>query len=93
MSLTLDDINNLSNLARITLSGEEAQEVLEDLSSVLGYVSEVNQIANEDITKTHEHINITRQDEIKNTVAEYTEGILANAPKTHKGYIQVDQVL
>ena len=42
MSFTEQDLDNLSNLARITIAPDEKQKMLADMQAILGYVSEIN---------------------------------------------------
>mgnify|MGYP001572272350 FL=1 len=93
MKLQLEDIEKLSDLARIDVSEAEKIELLQELQSIVGYISEIEQVVSEEDVHEHSHFNVTRPDDITNAPREFTEGILENAPKRNGQYIQVDQVL
>ncbi|MEI6810589.1 MAG: Asp-tRNA(Asn)/Glu-tRNA(Gln) amidotransferase subunit GatC [Candidatus Nomurabacteria bacterium] len=93
MSLTEQDLDNLSNLARITIAPEEKQKMLLDLQSILGYVSEINSVEGT-ITRGEEDVfNVVREDIITRETGSNTDAILANAPKVKNGFVEVEQVL
>lgn len=102
MSLTEQDLDNLSELARITIAPEEKQKMLIDLQSILGYVSEINntegvgsteQEARGDTKYEAPLFNIVREDVVTNETGSNTDEILANAPKVKNGFVEVEQVL
>jgi aspartyl-tRNA(Asn)/glutamyl-tRNA(Gln) amidotransferase subunit C len=93
MKLQLEDIEKLSQLARIEISEKEKSELLQELQSIVGYISEIEQVVSEKDILTYEHSNIVRADETTNTPGEYTQAILENAPKRNADYVQVDQVI
>jgi len=102
MSLTEQDLDNLSNLARITIAPDEKQKMLADMQAILGYVSEIN---NAEEARSKEQgvsgeanneipfFNVTREDVVTNETGSNTDAILANAPKVKNGFVEVEQVL
>lgn len=93
MSLTEQDLDNLSELARITIVPEEKPNMLADLQSILGYVSEINSVKGK-VTRGEEDIfNVVREDIVTNKTGSNTDAILANAPKVKNGFVEVEQVL
>jgi aspartyl/glutamyl-tRNA(Asn/Gln) amidotransferase C subunit len=93
MKLQLEDIEKLSDLARIEVSDTEKAALLEELQAIVGYISEIEQVVSEDDVVPHTQFNVTRPDVTTNEPREFTENILENAPKRNGEYIQVDQVL
>lgn len=93
MSLTEQDLDNLSNLARITIAPSEKQKMLVDLQSILGYVSEINSIEGAVVRGEEEVFNVVREDVITRETGSNTDAILANAPKVKNGFVEVEQVL
>lgn len=93
MSLTEQDLDNLSNLARITILPEEKQKMLIDLQSILGYVSEINSVEGTLNRGEEDVFNVVRDDVITNETGSNTDAILANAPKVKNGFVEVEQVL
>lgn len=93
MKLTEADLDNLSTLARIKLTPEEKPQMLADMQAILGYVSEINEIQGE-LSRGEEAIfNVVREDVVTNTTGSKTDAVLANAPATKDGYVEVMQVL
>lgn len=102
MSLTEQDLDNLSELARINITPEEKPKMLADLQSILGYVSEINnteearnkeQEARIDTKNEVSLLNVVREDVVTNETGSNTDAILANAPKVKNGFVEVEQVL
>lgn len=93
--LQKEDIKNLGILARISVSEDEEDGLAKDLDAVLGYVSEVSQVATEAdvIPRAGDIKNIMRIDTDEYLGGEFTEMILRNAPDTHDGYVKVKQIL
>jgi aspartyl-tRNA(Asn)/glutamyl-tRNA(Gln) amidotransferase subunit C len=88
------DIEHLANLARIELSEEEKTELTESITDILGYVSQVQDIAASEKEKKAEGLyNVMREDEPSHEPGEYTDAILKSAPKTKGPYIEVKKIL
>jgi aspartyl/glutamyl-tRNA(Asn/Gln) amidotransferase C subunit len=93
MQFTEQDLDNLSRLARIDIASEEKQKMLADMQAILSYVSEINEVSGEQIRGDEMFCNVVREDTVTRETASNTFAILANAPKTKDGYIEVEQVL
>ena len=93
MTLSIDDMSRLSDLARIEISESEKEELLQDLLPVVNYVSEINEVSADIDKALFTHANITKDDAVTNTEAMYTEMMLENAPNKHGHYFEVKQVL
>ena len=103
MKLTLNDLDNLSELARISIADDEKEKMLADMQAILGYVSEINNVAG-DVEKTKEtphfvkasrdtHYNITRPDVVTYETGSNTKVLMNEAPAQEDGYVKVAQVL
>lgn len=104
MSFTLEDLENLSQLARITIKEDEKEKMLHDMQAILGYVGEINAVPREAHSRSGEvsgdverikgsHYNIVREDVITREPGSVTQEILNDAPETEDGYVKVAQVL
>lgn len=104
MSFTLEDLENLSQLARVTVKEEEKEKMLADMQAILGYVSEINAVPREAYSRSGEvsgdvkrikgvHYNIVRDDVVTRASGTNTEVLLGEAPATEDGYVKVAQVL
>lgn len=92
--LKKEDIEHLSVLARIAVSGDEQESLAKDLDSVLAYVSEVSNITTEAdvVPRAGELRNVMREDTDTNSGGTYSDMILANAPHTENRYVKVSQI-
>ncbi|MFA5131707.1 MAG: Asp-tRNA(Asn)/Glu-tRNA(Gln) amidotransferase subunit GatC [Candidatus Paceibacterota bacterium] len=93
MSFTEQELDNLSALARITITPEEKPKMLLDMQAILGYISEINEVQGELVRGEEAVYNVVREDVVTHETGSNTEAILAEAPLTKNGYVQVEQVL
>jgi aspartyl-tRNA(Asn)/glutamyl-tRNA(Gln) amidotransferase subunit C len=92
MAFTEKDLDNLSQLARISVHPEEKQKMLHDMQSILGYVSEINAVSGSVEREKSELRNIFRDDVVTHDTGSHTKAVLAEAPATEDGYVKVNQV-
>lgn len=92
--ISIEDVQHISNLARLTLNSEEVKASQEQLSHILGYIEKLNQLDTEDVHPTSHVIpirNVTKADDQKDLFER--DEILANAPSSEQGYFEVPQVI
>ena len=88
------DIEKLADLARINVSPEERLGFLEDMKSILSYVSEIQEVdVGEAKPLIGELKNVFREDSSPHLSGAYTEDILEEMPKKEKGYLKVKKIL
>lgn len=92
MAFTEKDLDNLSQLARINVSPEEKEKMLHDMQSILGYVSEINEVSGSVKREVPELRNVFREDAVTHETSSHTKAILAEAPATEEDYVKVNQV-
>lgn len=83
MKLTKKEIDHLALLTRIGLSEEEKEKFGEQISSILEYVSKLNEIDTSDAPPTHQPggaQNVARSDAVKGCDAATRERLLAAMP-------------
>lgn len=95
VNFTTEDLNNLATLSRLKLKEEDKPKILEQISSILGYVAEINDI---EIKKgqgeSKEHINILRDDIINaDASSKNRDNILQNTKERAGDYVKVTQVI
>ena len=90
---TLEDLENLSLLARITIKEEEKEKMLADMQAILGYVGEINETSGSVERIKSDHYNIVREDVVTRESGSATDAVLHEAPETEDGYVKVAQVL
>ncbi len=90
-----EDIEHLAKLSRIAVTEEEAQALASDISSILGYVSEIENATAD--TKGEKKVgalyNVMREDGEPHEASLYTEDLLNNAPVRQGQYIKVKKIL
>ncbi len=89
------DIEHLATLSRIALKSDEADTLAKDITSILGYVSVINEITGNTAhaKEVGVHFNSMREDKNPHEAGMYTEALLSAAPKRDKQYIEVKKIL
>lgn len=90
-----EDIEHLARLSRIALTDDESTALATDITSILGYVSEIEDIAGElhEEKKVGALYNVMREDTHPHEPDVYTEDILASAPERDGRYVKVKKIL
>ncbi len=90
-----EDIEHLAKLSRIALSETETDSLAEDITSILGYVSEIEEITSSGAgeKKVGALYNVMREDENPHEPGMYTEDLLRAAPDRDGQYIRVQKIL
>ncbi len=89
-----EDIKHLAALSRLRLDDDELGKLEEELSSIVEYVSIVNDIAGEEASpEVGVRYNIFRKDEVTNKPDQFTDDILREMPKTDGRYMEVKKIL
>jgi len=93
--LTREDVLKLARLARLSLSGEEADAFTKEISEILGYVEQLQSVDIDGVDPTYQVTglhSVTRPDVVKD-YGETQEMLLKNAPAVQDGHIKVKRVL
>ena len=94
MKLDINTINKIAKLARIRLSENEAIELLKDMSSILDWVDQLNEVNTdkvEPLTNISSAALTQRKDEAKDINS--ADEILKNSPDKLEGYFAVPKVV
>ncbi len=96
MTQSLDEaaVRHVAHLARLELTGAEVTRFAEQLSAILEYMAQLNQVDTTDVqptAHTHPVANVFREDAIRNSWRP-TEA-LHNAPERQDGFFRVPKVL
>ncbi len=93
MSKVKIDIDHVAKLANLKLTDKEKKTFEPQLEEVLGYISQLEKVNTEKVEPIG-HItgqeNVTREDKARPSLTQ--DEALANAPKTHNGFFQVDAI-
>lgn len=94
MSVTKDDVQYVADLARLQLSDQEAEELVNDLNKILDYMTDLEEVDTSDVEPL-EHVTDLeyrfRKDEAKDPVDH--EDALKNAPDADTDYFRVPRVI
>ena len=94
MSVSKEDVLYVAHLARLSLSGEEAENLKKDMNSILGYMETLNELDTDGVEPL-EHVTeqpaILRKDEAGEPIPH--EDALKNAPDADSDYFRVPRVI
>ncbi len=89
-----EEIEKLAELARITISPKEVENLPGEIDVILKYVSMVNNIS---LDKEDKYLgdtyNVMRKDENPHEGGVFTKDLLHEAPATERDYIKVKRIL
>jgi len=93
--MDISETKHLARLARIKITEAEATALADDISTVLDYVSVVNEItADSELTKKVGPVhNVFREDVVTNAGGAHTDDLLAEAPERDGRYLKVQKIL
>lgn len=94
MTLTAAEVEHIASLARLDLTEEEVARFREQLSAILDYVAQLQELDTRDIPPTSSVLpprSVLREDEPRPGLS--LEELLANAPQTEADQFRVPPVL
>ena len=96
MKLDKQQIQHIADLARLELTEAELELYGSQLSAVLGYVGQLQEINTDDVEPTAQVtglVNVWQEDEAKPWDEEELKMALEQAPEIEKGQVKVKRVL
>lgn len=94
--ITAKQVDHVAALANLKLEPKQGARFQKQLSSVLEFVSTINQPHAQKTPETTQVTglsNVTREDSIDKDRILSQEQALKNAPRSHKGYFVVSQII
>lgn len=94
MSVTRDDVRHIASLARLDFSDEEEKEMAGELSRILDYADELDDVDTsgvEPMSHVLELTNVTREDDVDSRIDR--DDALHNAPDAGDGFFRVPKVI
>lgn len=94
-TLSRDDVLKLAKLARISLSDDEVDAYVEELSAILGYVEQLSGVNVSGLTPTNQVTgltNVMRKDEVRHYGYEPSD-LLKNVPATQADQLKVKRMI
>lgn len=96
MEFSKEQLEHLSNLARIKLTKQEEEKFSQDLSSVLEYIKQLQEIDTKNIEPISQITgleNIVRDDEVEISDEITRKELLDNVPEKERGFVKVKRIL
>ena len=94
MSLDKETVRKVSSLAKIRMNDEELERMAPQLSKIIGFVEQLNEVDTDNVEPLASVVDITlelREDKI--TDGDCVDRVLANAPESTQGYFVVPKVV
>ena len=94
MSVTVEEVRHIARLARLRLTPDEEQLMSKQLSSILDYIEQLNELDVSDVppmTHVLALVNAVRPDEVTQRITH--EDALKNAPSADSDYFRVPRVI
>jgi aspartyl-tRNA(Asn)/glutamyl-tRNA(Gln) amidotransferase subunit C len=94
MSVSKKDVEYVAELARLSFTEDEKEELIGDLNSVLGYIEKLNELDTKDtdiIVNPYYIENKFREDEIEPSLE--LKAVLDNAPDKLEEYVIVPKII
>ena len=92
--MDIKDIDKLAELARLEIPQEEKEQVLKDLTSIMGYVAQIGEVnIPTDLVMEYDLQNVMRADVATNEGGMYTDALIAEMPDHEDGFLKVKQIL
>ena len=92
--MDLKDIDKLADLARLEMAADEKEQVLKDLTSIVGYINQIQEVEiPADLVPVYDLKNVMRSDVVTNESGEYTDRLVRDMPASQDGYLKVKQIL
>jgi aspartyl-tRNA(Asn)/glutamyl-tRNA(Gln) amidotransferase subunit C len=88
------DIHYIAHLARLSLTPDEEKKLSAQLGNILGYIEKLKELDVSNVEPTAHAvplINVTRADEIRNSLS--NEDALRNAPAKANGLFMVPKIV
>lgn len=90
------DVIHVAKLANLSLANEEIEKFHSQLSDIVGYIGELDEVDTSDVEPTSQCTgleNITRSDEIQPEIVLNPEEALSGTDNAHNGYFKVKAIL
>ena len=94
MKITVEEVEHVAKLARLTFTEQEKKLYAQQLNTILVYIDKLNELDTKDIEPTSHAIrlkNVFRDDKTKKSISQ--DRSLSNAPQKDKGSFVVPKVI
>jgi aspartyl-tRNA(Asn)/glutamyl-tRNA(Gln) amidotransferase subunit C len=94
MKIDLNTVKKMAHLARLEFNGEGAEKMKQDMTQILDWVEQLNEVDTENVeplTTMSSEVNVLREDVVGEHLSR--ERGLQNAPQKDSDYFRVPKVL
>jgi aspartyl-tRNA(Asn)/glutamyl-tRNA(Gln) amidotransferase subunit C len=94
MTIDKETVEKVAHLARLELAEDETEQMIADMSKILGFMDKLNEIDTtgvEPLVYMTDEINVLREDVVKQEITH--QEALQNAPKHDDKYFLVAKVI
>lgn len=94
MSISIEEVNRIAKLARLSFTDEEKQKLLPELSGILDFVGQLKTIESKvplNLNEDPEAVNLMRDDIAETSTS--PEEFLAQAPDRQGNFVKVKSIL
>ena len=94
MAVTIEEVETIARLAKLSFTDEEKQKFVDQFNQILRYMEKLNELDTSEIEPTSivsDSQNVMRPDEVKPWLSQ--DDALANAPRKNDGYFSVPKVI
>ena len=94
MGISREEVKHIAKLARLEFSEQEIDRFTEQLSTILDYVSKLNELETGNVKPTSHVIdlkNCFKEDEVKDSLP--VDDSLRNAPQREKNFFKVPKII
>lgn len=91
--ITKDYVKQLAELARLEISDDEQEELVQDLEAILEYVSEIGAVVTDDIHPEVGTVYNVMRDDVPREDDCDVEAVLCEVPEKEKGFVKVEKIL
>ena len=94
MEITDELVDHIAHLARLEFEGEKKEAIKADLTKIIDFVDQLNQVDTEGaepLIHMVDSLNVLREDEAKETITQIEA--LKNAPNADSDYFKIAKVL
>ena len=94
MDLSKEELQHIANLSNLTIREDQLDEYIKNMSSIINFANELNQLDTEDVDITTSILgeyNVFREDELKESFDR--DLLLSNAPSSQDGMFKIPKVI
>ncbi|MEK7459525.1 MAG: Asp-tRNA(Asn)/Glu-tRNA(Gln) amidotransferase subunit GatC [Patescibacteria group bacterium] len=99
--MTIEDVENLAELAKLELTDNEKEKILKDMEGILSYVKQIEEVnlpieaGARDIEQEYLNRNVWREDVVRSEDADMFlyDLIIKQFPDSQNGFVKVKKIL